>query len=252
MLMQGIQDDEEQQRMLFETLFQKIFLQINSIKVEKFRMAEGYAELIKSLFDYPAAQTAFANCATFWTPNLNGRTLQLGTYLGKFLSFTCLFYETQSFKQMYFKGLSKQNPSAQQRTMDQVAEQFYRFHSVLAKIVAKLLENERTKGRMMSWLRDAVSANFEKSKMQSHHPTSSDGFIYSLVDVLLIISTSFTSRFQGYPEQFSKLSCYYLVENKYISCATKLEKLNQDQVNNLLAQAAKVQNQTGVTCLLQS
>lgn len=61
----------------------------------------------------------------FFRGGLNGRSIQQGTYLGRYLSYTCLPQETQGFKTQYFKGLAKQTPSGILRLTEQVAEQIF-------------------------------------------------------------------------------------------------------------------------------
>jgi len=93
-------------------------LSLSSIKVEKFRLAEGHIETLKNLFDYKEAQEAFVKSPTFLKPGLNGKQIQMETYLGRYLSFTSLSHETKSFKDSYFKGLAKQAPQGIQRLTD--------------------------------------------------------------------------------------------------------------------------------------
>ena len=64
--------------------------------------------------------------------------------------------------------------------------------------MAKLLKNKDTKERVMSWLRASVALNMEKQKMYTQVPVASDGFILSLIDVLLIFAKPFTSKFSEY------------------------------------------------------
>jgi len=48
------------------------------------------------------------------------------TYLGRYLSFSCLAQETKGFKDQYFKGgLAKQSLSGLHRLTDTVAEQLH-------------------------------------------------------------------------------------------------------------------------------
>ena len=48
-------------------------LNLNSIKVEKFRLAEGYLEIIKNMFEHNECREAFVRSSNFLQPGLNGK-----------------------------------------------------------------------------------------------------------------------------------------------------------------------------------
>lgn len=96
---------------MFATIFNKMHLNLSSIKIEKFRVAEQQLELLKSLFDYKQAQDIFVQSPLFYRPHLTGKAIQQETYLGRYFSYTSLSTETQGFKTQYFKGLAKQQPA---------------------------------------------------------------------------------------------------------------------------------------------
>jgi hypothetical protein len=54
-LISVVSEDQEQASLLFMTLFDKMHLSLNSIKIEKFRQAESHLELLKILLDYKEA-----------------------------------------------------------------------------------------------------------------------------------------------------------------------------------------------------
>jgi 2-hydroxy-3-keto-5-methylthiopentenyl-1-phosphate phosphatase len=88
------------------------------------------------------------------------------TYLGRYLSFSCLAQETKGFKDQYFKGgLAKQSLSGLHRLTDTVAEQLQNLHKSVQEVIAKLLKNREVKDRVMEWLRKAVELNMDKQKM---------------------------------------------------------------------------------------
>jgi hypothetical protein len=89
-LIKVVQDDSEQARLLFSTLFDKMHLSLNSIKIEKFRQAEAHLETLKTLLDHKEAQEVFVSSPTFLSPHLSGKQLQMETYLGRYLSYSCL------------------------------------------------------------------------------------------------------------------------------------------------------------------
>lgn len=60
-LVDTVKDDKEQCMMLFATLFNKMHLNLNSIKIEKFRVAEMQLEALKILFEFKEAQEVFVN-----------------------------------------------------------------------------------------------------------------------------------------------------------------------------------------------
>ena len=144
---------------------------------------------------------------------MNGKQIQMETFLGRYFSFSCLAHETRTWKDQHFKGMAKSQPSGIQRMMENVAEQFFSFHKNIQDVMAKLLKNKDTKERVMSWLRASVALNMEKQKMYTQIPVASDGFILSVIDVLLIFSKPFTSKFSEYHQQFHKINCLYLVSD---------------------------------------
>ncbi len=62
--------------------------------------------------------------------------------------------------------------------------------------------------------------------MFTHVPVSSDGFILSLIDVLLLFCKPYASKFNDYRNSFSKLSLFYMINDNYVAGASKLEKLD--------------------------
>ena len=73
-------------------------LSLSSIKIEKFRVAEAHLETLKTLFDYKEAQDVFVKSPNFLSQGLNGKQIQMETYLGRYLSYSCLSHETKGFK----------------------------------------------------------------------------------------------------------------------------------------------------------
>ena len=98
----------------------------------------------------------------------------------------------------------------------------------------------------MEWLRQAVGLNQEKQKMYTHIPVCSDGFVLNLISVLLIFCKPFTSKFNDYHQQFSKINCFYLYNDKYIINASKIEKLDNDALAIFKANTEEV-NFTQIT-----
>lgn len=60
-----VKEDTDQASLLFSTLFDKMHLSLNSIKIEKFRLAESHLETLKTLLDYKEAQDVFVNSPNF-------------------------------------------------------------------------------------------------------------------------------------------------------------------------------------------
>jgi|LauGreDrversion4_2_1035121.scaffolds.fasta_scaffold176801_3 hypothetical protein len=48
-------------------------LSLNSIKIEKFRLAEAHLETLKTLLDYKEAQDVFVRSPNFLPPGINGK-----------------------------------------------------------------------------------------------------------------------------------------------------------------------------------
>jgi hypothetical protein len=51
--------------LFFSTIFDKMHMSLSSIKVEKFRVAEGHLETMKALLEYKEAQEAFVSSVNF-------------------------------------------------------------------------------------------------------------------------------------------------------------------------------------------
>lgn len=82
--------------------------------------------------------------------------------------------------------------------------------------------------------------------MFTQAPVSSDGFILSLIDVMLIFSKPFTAKFTDYPLQIPKINCLYLNDDKYVVNASKIEKLDSEIVTRF-AQGDTLLQFTGIT-----
>jgi hypothetical protein len=113
---------------------------------------------------------------------------------------------------------------------EQVAEQFYNLHKSIQEVISKLLKNKDQKERVLVWIRQALSLNFEKQKMYTHLPVASDGFILNMIGVMLLFCKPFTSKFSDYHNTFSKVNCLYLINDDYIVGASKVEKFDNDVV----------------------
>lgn len=54
-LIDVVKEDRDQASLLFTTLFDKMHLSLNSIKIEKFRLAEAHLETLKTLLEFKEA-----------------------------------------------------------------------------------------------------------------------------------------------------------------------------------------------------
>ena len=228
-----VNEDRDQANLLYATLFEMMHLNLKSIKLENFRSAESQLDTIKTLLENKEAQEVFVGSEHFLGANLNGRKIQMETYLGRYLSFSCLPNETKSFKDTYFKGLSKTSQQGIQKMTETVAELLHRFHNSIADVISKLLKNKDCKERVLQWLRLSVGLNQEKQKMFTQVPVSSDGFIMSLIDVMLILSKPFTSRFADYHQYLTKINTFYLYNDTYILNASKIDKIDNESLQLL-------------------
>lgn len=102
-------------------------------------------------------------------------------------------------------------------------------------------------------MRLAISLNLDKQKMYTQIPVSTDGFILNYIDLLLQLCKPFTSTFTKYPTFLSKINCFYLMSNDYISKATDLEKLNHIDFNmeEYLTGKGSYPESSGVTQTIQ-
>eukprot|EP00347_Sterkiella_histriomuscorum_P007831 403347399 len=212
--------DDYQIKLFFDTLFQKMHLNLNSIKIEKFRVAESQLEMIKLLFTYKEAQEAFVNNPLFFRQGHNGKTIQ---------------------------GIAKSQQSGISRMTDQVAEQLNNLHKQIYEVIQKLLKNKECKDKVVSWLRHSISLNMEKQKMYTQIPVASDGFILNLMSLLLLFCKPFTSKFAEYHSHFQKINCFYLIDDRFFIGGSKIEKLNQDTVNQFIQNLSINPQFTGLT-----
>ena len=74
-LISVVKEDADQSALLFSTLFDKMHLSLNSIKIEKFRIAEAHLETLKTLLDYKEGQEVFVSSSNFLAPGLNGKQI---------------------------------------------------------------------------------------------------------------------------------------------------------------------------------
>ena len=222
-------------------------LSLSSIKIEKFRLAESHLETLKILLEFKEGQEAFVKATNFLTEGMSGKQIQMETYIGRYLSYSCLAQETKGFKEQYFKGLVKQTPSGIARMIDTVADQINKLHTSVQEVMAKLLKNKDCKDRVMRWFRLAVGMNQEKQKMYTQIPVSSDGFILNLIDVLLMFCKPFTTKFTDFHQNFQKVNCFYLMDDTYVFNGVKIEKIDNDLVNLFRSNASDGIKFTGVT-----
>lgn len=66
--------------------------------------------------------------------------------------------------------------------------------------------------------------------MYTQIPVCSDGFVLNLIALLLLFCKPFTAKFTEYPVQFSKVNCFYFLDDTYIRNGSKIEKLDSDAV----------------------
>lgn len=102
------------------------------------------------------------------------------------------------------------------------------------------MKSADSKDRVMLWMRQAVNLNLDKLKMFTQSPVASEGFVLNYIDLLLQLAKPFIGNFNKYGTFISKVNCFYLINNQYISKATDMEKISQDAsetVNTYLAGA---------------
>ncbi|CDW72140.1 u box domain-containing protein [Stylonychia lemnae] len=246
-LTQILQEDEEWMQLFYRTLFNKMHLNLNSINIDKFRTAESYLEILKQLLNSKEAQELFVKNFMFYREGLNGKQIQMETYLGRYFSFSCLAHETRGFKDAYFKGIAKSQQNGIQRMTEQVSDQFHKFHVLIFDVMQKLLKNKECRDIVMKWLRAALSSNMDKQKMYTQIPVASDGFILNLIDVLLLFGKPFTSKFHEFPAQFRKVNFFYLMDDKFFIGGKKIEKINNELVELFISGQLLKPEFTGIT-----
>ena len=75
-------------------------LQLVNIKQQTFHIAESNSEFVKILLEFDGASEVFVNSPQFLAaPSETGATIQKSTYLGRFLSFSAMPMETNSWRQ---------------------------------------------------------------------------------------------------------------------------------------------------------
>jgi len=64
--------DEDSRRTFFQTIFDKMHLELKNIRAENFGRAEGNLDLIKALLDYQGAAEQFVSSPDFYSSGMNG------------------------------------------------------------------------------------------------------------------------------------------------------------------------------------
>jgi len=94
---------------------------------------------------------------------MNGSQIQKNSYLGRYLSFSALVQETQTWKQADLNmQFHRMKPDQQAKAMDGIANKFFNLHSGVADVIKKLMKNAAAKDRLLLWMRKAVSLNLDK------------------------------------------------------------------------------------------
>ena len=152
------------------------------------------------------------------------------TYIGRYLSFSCLANETRDYKEHYFKNCYRNTQSGLQRLLDSASDRFNELHKSIVDILHKLLKNKDCKEHVLRFLRLSISLNLDKQKMFTQTPVASDGFMLNLGAVLLLLCRPFTSKFNDCHVNFAKINCFYLMNDAFVAGASKLDKLDMEMV----------------------
>ena len=75
LIIQELNDDPEIKATFFQTLFDKMHLNLSTIKQDKFQTAESNSEFIKIMLEFDGASEIFVNSPQFYLPNMNGSQL---------------------------------------------------------------------------------------------------------------------------------------------------------------------------------
>lgn len=180
--------------------------------------------------------------------------MQLYTYLGRYLAFTAITSETNTWRESNFKlEFNKIREEGRKKQMDQVASKFYNLHLNVAEIIKKLMKNANCKEQVLKWLRLTMSLNLGKRKMYVDPFTAtlqaSDGFILNYIDLMLILCKPFIKDFHKFPTFINKINCFYLMSDKYINKGLDLEKLvfNKDGLQLMLNGQRTAEDCSGFT-----
>jgi len=135
-------EDTEVRDIFYKTIFDKMHLTLPDIKAQNFNRAENNLNIILGMLDLEGAAEVFTNSSQFYTNNINGVQISKGTYLGKYLCFSAIMYETRSWRDreldMHFH---KMQPDTHAKHMDAVSAKFANLHNLLAEIIKKLMKN---------------------------------------------------------------------------------------------------------------
>jgi hypothetical protein len=112
-VIQEINEDEDVKNLFFSTLFEKMHLELKSIKQSLFNRAEQNLELLKTILDFDGAPQIFVNSNNFYNNTMTGKQIQKASYFGRYLSFSSLCSETDSWKKSDMNHqLHKMKPDA--------------------------------------------------------------------------------------------------------------------------------------------
>ena len=93
-----LKEDPGTMDLFYQVLFDQMHLQLPNIRQETFNLADTNLELIKSFLDFDGAAEAFVFSPQFLRNNLNGQQIAKGTYIGRYLCFSAIVAETQSWR----------------------------------------------------------------------------------------------------------------------------------------------------------
>lgn len=71
--MQEISEDKEVQQEFFNSLFEKMHLELKTIKSDNFNKAESNLEYLKTLLEFEGAGETFVKSSHFFNPTMNGK-----------------------------------------------------------------------------------------------------------------------------------------------------------------------------------
>jgi hypothetical protein len=95
-------------------------LEHSNIRPDTFSKAEQNLGILKAILDFDeGASEVFTSSADFYTSGMSGLQLQRCTYFGRYLSFSALMKETNSWRESQLNvQLRKMREEQQQRLMD--------------------------------------------------------------------------------------------------------------------------------------
>jgi hypothetical protein len=162
-IMQELNEDPDSRSQFFSSVFDLMHLSLKNIKSETFYLAEKNLEMLRAFLEFEGAAESFVDSQHFFNSTMNGMQIQKHSYLGRYLSFSMILDETNSWRSSEMNiHFHKLRPEQHLKHMDGLSAKLFSFHTTISEVIKKLMKNPKSKDKVLLWLRKAVSLNMDK------------------------------------------------------------------------------------------